>query len=155
MQLGCAPDDDKLMNVAPVDYVSRAIVHLSRQKELLGKTFHLVNTQYFQMSELLGWSCSMGYPIKQVSSEAWQAEIINRAGYSPENALYPLVGLFSEKVSEAERAKSATLQFACQNALKGLSGTDIICPQADASLFRTYFSYLVDRQLIEAPKHLV
>jgi thioester reductase-like protein len=97
VQLGCAPDNDKLMNVAPVDYVSRAIVHLSRQKELLGKTFHLVNPQSFQMSELLGWICSMGYPIKRVSSEAWQAEIINRAGYSPENALYPLVGLFSEK----------------------------------------------------------
>lgn len=155
VQLGCAPDGDKLMNVAPVDYVSRAVVHLSRQKELLGKTFHLVNPQSFQMSELLGWICSMGYPIKRVSSETWQAEIINRAGYSPENALYPLVGLFSEKVSSAEMAKSATLQFDCQKALKGLSGTDIICPQADASLFRTYFSYLVDRQLIEAPKHLV
>ncbi|MEG5038373.1 MULTISPECIES: amino acid adenylation domain-containing protein [unclassified Microcoleus] len=155
VQLGCAPDDDKLMNVAPVDYVSRAIVHLSSQKELLGKTFHLVNTQSFQMSELLGWIGSMGYPIKRVSSETWQAEIINRAGSSPENALYPLVGLFSEKVSEAEMPKSATLKFDCQNALKGLSGTNIICPQADASLFRTYFSYLVDRQLIEAPKHLV
>jgi len=155
VQLGCAPDDDKLMNVAPVDYVSGAIVHLSSQKELLGKTFHLVNTQSFQMSELLGWICSMGYPIKRVSSETWQAEIINRAGNSPAHALYPLVGLFSEKVSDADMAKSATLQFDCQNALKGLSGTDIICPQADASLFRTYFSYLVDRQLIEAPKHLV
>ncbi|UNU27121.1 non-ribosomal peptide synthetase family protein [Microcoleus vaginatus] len=148
VQLGCAPDADKLMNVAPVDYVSRAIVHLSSQKELLGKTFHLVNTQSFQMSELLGWIGSMGYPIKRVSSETWQAEIINRAGSSPENALYPLVGLFSEKVSEAEMPKSATLQFDCQNALKGLSGTDIICPQADASLFRTYFSYLVDCGLI-------
>ncbi|MEP6515218.1 non-ribosomal peptide synthetase family protein [Microcoleus vaginatus] len=155
VQLGCAPDDDKLMNVAPVDYVSRAIVHLSRQKELLGKTFHLVNPQSFQMSELLGWICSMGYPIKRVSSETWQAEVINRAGYSPENALYPLVSLFSEKVSETEMPKSATLKFDCQNALKGLSGTNIICPQADASLFRTYFSYLVNSQLIEAPKHLV
>ncbi|MEG3939641.1 amino acid adenylation domain-containing protein [Microcoleus sp. S36b_A3] len=148
VQLGCTPDDDKLMNIAPVDYVSRAIVHLSSQKELLGKTFHLVNPQSFQMSELLGWICSMGYQIKRVSSEAWQAEIINRAGNSPDHALYPLVGLFSEKVSEAEMAKSATLQFDCQNALKGLSGTDIICPQADVSLFRTYFSYLVDSGLI-------
>ncbi|MEG4011368.1 MULTISPECIES: non-ribosomal peptide synthetase family protein [unclassified Microcoleus] len=148
VQLGCAPDDDKLMNVAPVDYVSRAIVHLSSQKELLGKTFHLVNSQSFQMSELLGWICSMGYQIKRVSSETWQAEIINRAGNSPDHALYPLVGLFSEKVSEAEMAKSATLQFDCQNALKGLSGTDIICPQADASLFRTYFSYLANCGLI-------
>ncbi|MEG5139394.1 MULTISPECIES: non-ribosomal peptide synthetase family protein [unclassified Microcoleus] len=148
VQLGCAPDDDKVMNVAPVDYVSRAIVHLSIQKELLGKTFHLVNTQSFQMSELLGWICSMGYPIKQVSSETWQAEIINRAGYSPENALYPLVGLFSEKVSEAEMPKSATLQFDCQNTLDGLATTDITCPQADANLFRTYFSYLADCGLI-------
>ncbi|MEG4530221.1 amino acid adenylation domain-containing protein [Microcoleus sp. D2_18a_D3] len=144
VQLGCAPDDDKLMNVAPVDYVSRAIVHLSRQKELLGKTFHLVNPQSFQMSELLGWICSMGYPIKRVSSEAWQAEIINRAGYSPENALYPLVGLFSEKVSEAEMPQSGTLHFDCQNTLDGLATTDITCPQADANLFRTYFSYLAD-----------
>ncbi|MEG4144508.1 amino acid adenylation domain-containing protein [Microcoleus sp. Pol12B5] len=148
VQLGCAPDGDKLMNVAPVDYVSGAIVHLSRQKELLGKTFHLVNPQSFQMSELLGWIGSMGYQIKRVSSETWQAEIINRAGNSPDHALYPLVGLFSEKVSEAEMAKSATLQFDCQNALKGLSGTDIICPQADASLFRTYFSYLANCGLI-------
>src|SRR4028119_1097527 len=31
VQLGCVFDGDKLMNLAPVDYVSRAIVHLSRQ----------------------------------------------------------------------------------------------------------------------------
>ncbi|MEG4490496.1 amino acid adenylation domain-containing protein [Microcoleus sp. D3_18_C4] len=148
VQLGCAPDDDKLMNVAPVDYVSRAIVHLSSQKELLGKTFHLVNTQSFQMSELLGWIGSMGYPIKRVSSEAWQAEIINRAGNSPDHALYPLVGLFSEKVSEAEMPQSGTLHFDCQNTLDGLATTDITCPQADANLFRTYFSYLADCGLI-------
>ncbi|MEG4028408.1 MULTISPECIES: amino acid adenylation domain-containing protein [unclassified Microcoleus] len=148
VQLGCAPDGDKLMNVAPVDYVSRAIVHLSSQKELLGKTFHLVNTQSFQMSELLGWIGSMGYPIKRVSSEAWQAEIINRAGNSPDHALYPLVGLFSEKVSEAEMPQSGTLHFDCQNTLDGLATTDITCPQADANLFRTYFSYLADSGLI-------
>ncbi|MEG5000682.1 non-ribosomal peptide synthetase family protein [Microcoleus sp. B4-D4] len=148
VQLGCAPDDDKLMNVAPVDYVSRAIVHLSRQKELLGKTFHLVNTQSFQMSELLGWICSMGYPIKRVSSETWQAEIVNRAGNSPDHALYPLVGLFSEKVSETEMSQSGTLQFDCKNTLDGLATTDITCPQADANLFRTYLSYLADCGLI-------
>ncbi|MEG4083311.1 amino acid adenylation domain-containing protein [Microcoleus sp. POL10_C6] len=148
VQLGCAPDGDKLMNVAPVDYVSRAIVHLSSHKELLGKTFHLVNTQSFQMSELLGWIGSMGYPIKRVSSETWQAEIINRAGNSPDHALYPLVGLFSEKVSEAEMPQSGTLHFDCQNTLDGLATTDITCPQADANLFRTYFSYLADCGLI-------
>ncbi len=155
VQLGCAPDGDKLMNVAPVDYVSRAIVHLSRQKESIGKKFHLVNPHSFYLSEQVAWIRSIGYPIEGVRYETWQAEIVHRAGNSPDRALYPLVGLFSEKVSEAEKAQSGTLQFDCQNTLDGLATTDITCPQADASLFRTYFSYLADRQLIEDPKHLV
>lgn len=155
VQLGCVPDADKLMNVAPVDYVSRAIVHLSRQKESSGKNFHLVNPHSFYLSELVAWIRSIGYPIERVRYETWQAEIVNRAGNSPDHALYPLVGLFSEKVSEAEMPQSGTLHFDCQNTLDGLATTNITCPQADANLFRTYFSYLVDRQLIEAPKHLV
>ncbi|MDB9510444.1 amino acid adenylation domain-containing protein [Kamptonema animale CS-326] len=148
VQLRCAPDRDRMMNVAPVDYVSRAIVHLSRQKAALGETFHLVNPNSFHLSELVDWVRSMGYLIEQISYKNWQAEILNRAGYSPENALYPLVGLFSEKVSEAEIIKSAVLQFDCQNTLNRLSGTDIICPQADVNLFRTYLSFLSARDLI-------
>jgi len=148
VQLGCVPDGDKRMNVAPVDYVSRAIVHLSRQKESSGKNFHLVNPHSFYLSELVTWIRSIGYPIERVSYETWQAEIVNRAGNSPDHALYPLVGLFSEKVSEAEMPQSGTLHFDCQNTLDGLATTDITCPQADANLFRTYISYLADCGLI-------
>ncbi len=155
MQLGCVPEGDKLMNVAPVDYVSRAIVHLSRQKESIGKNFHLVNPHSFYLSELVVWIRSIGYPIERVSYETGPAKIVNRAGNSPDRALYPLVGLFSEKVSEAEMPQSGTLHFDCQNTLDGLATTDITCPQADANLWSTYFSYLPDRQLIEAPKRLV
>ncbi|MEG4963588.1 MULTISPECIES: amino acid adenylation domain-containing protein [unclassified Microcoleus] len=148
VQLGCVPDGNWMMNVAPVDYVSRAIVHLSRQKESIGKNFHLVNPHSFYLSELVDWIRSIGYPIERVSYETWQAEIVNRAGNSPDHALYPLVGLFSEKVSEAEMPQSGTLHFDCQNTLDGLATTDITCPQADANLFRTYFSYLADSGLI-------
>ncbi|MBE9162159.1 non-ribosomal peptide synthetase [Tychonema sp. LEGE 06208] len=148
VQLGCVPDGNWMMNVAPVDYVSRAIVHLSRQKESIGKNFHLVNPHSFYLSELVGWIRSSGYPIERVCYETWQAEIVNRAGNSPENALYPLVGLFSEKVSETEMSQSGTLQFDCKNTLDGLATTAITCPQADANLFRTYLSYLADCGLI-------
>jgi thioester reductase-like protein len=43
VQLGSAPDIDIRDNIVPVDYVSKAIVHLSQQEESLGKTFHLVH----------------------------------------------------------------------------------------------------------------
>jgi len=85
------------MNVAPVDYVSRAIVHLSRQKESGGKNFHLVNPHSFYLSELVASIRSIGYPIERVCYETWQAEIVNRAGNSPDYALYLLVGLFPKK----------------------------------------------------------
>jgi thioester reductase-like protein len=42
IQLGIAPDLDALINLAPVDYVSQAIVHLSKQPSS-GRTFHIVN----------------------------------------------------------------------------------------------------------------
>ncbi len=35
IQLGSAPDLDMMINMTPVDYVSKAIIHLSRQKESL------------------------------------------------------------------------------------------------------------------------
>ncbi|HEY9300963.1 MAG TPA: thioester reductase domain-containing protein, partial [Phormidium sp.] len=152
IQLGCAPVHDRRMNIAPIDYVSRAIVHFSQQKELLGNTFHLANPQPFLLNELVDWMGSLGYPLERVSYDHWKAEIRNRAGESQENALYPLVGLFSEGDSETPKSKSGVLQFDCQNTLNGLAGTDIICPRVDLNLFRTYFSYLIARGIVNAPK---
>ncbi|MBD2040237.1 non-ribosomal peptide synthetase [Microcoleus sp. FACHB-672] len=152
IQLGCAPVHERRMNIAPIDYVSRAIVHLSQQKELLGNTFHLANPQPFILNELVDWIRTLGYPLDRVSYEYWRAEIRNRAGESQENALYPLVGLFSEGDAETPAVKSRALQFDCQNTLNGLAGTDIICPTVDINLFRTYFSYLIARGIVNAPE---
>ncbi|MCT7952164.1 amino acid adenylation domain-containing protein [Ancylothrix sp. C2] len=153
VQLGCVPDGNWMMNVAPVDYVSRAIIHLSKQQESSGKNFHLVNPDSFLLSELVAWMQALGYPVDRVSYPTWQAEIINRAGNSPDHALYPLASLFSEKLSEAKMPHSEELQFDCKNTLNGLANTEITCPPANANLFHTYFSHLSDRGLINAPHY--
>jgi len=149
IQLGCAPDLDAMVNLTPVDYVSQAIAHLSRQKASLGKNFHLVNPQPARWNELVSWIRSMGYPIKDISYESWQAEILNIAENSPENALYPLVSTFSEKIAVDD--SKAVLQFDCQNILEGLAETSIACPQLDAKLFSTYFLYLIRSRFLDAP----
>ena len=152
VQLGCVPDGNWMINAAPVDYVSRAIIHLSKQKESNGKNFHLVNPDSFLLSELVAWIQAFGYPVKQVPYQTWQAEIVNRAGNSPDHALYPLAGLFSEK-AESKIANSEELQFDCKNTLNGLAKTEITCPQANANLFHTYFSHLSKCGLINAPDY--
>lgn len=151
IQLGSAPDGDLMEGIVPVDYVSRAIVHLSRQEESLGKAFHLVNSQFLDASMLLDALRSFGYSLQQISYEQWRTQLLKIAGHSPEHSLYPLVPFFSARESEhasrteslEKKSNSAVLQFDCQNTLAGLAGTSIVCPPIDEYLLGTYFSYLM------------
>lgn len=53
IQMGSVPERDAMVNLIPVDFVSKAIVHLSRQEESIGKTFHLVNPNPSHWSEVI------------------------------------------------------------------------------------------------------
>ncbi|MBD2245045.1 non-ribosomal peptide synthetase [Nostoc sp. FACHB-888] len=151
--IGCiklekVPDGNMIEDMAPVDYVSKAVVHLSRQEKSIGKAFHFVNSQPFHSIKLIKLLRSFGYPLQQISNDQWQADLINIAEHYPEHPLYPLVPLLSE-----QNHNSAALKFDCQNTLDGLANTSIICPPIDDSLLNTYLSYLMQKGFLEAPKH--
>ena len=150
IQLGSFPCQDTAQDLTSVDYVSRAIVYLSRQKESLHKTFHLINPQTIDWNQLFNWCREFGYPLQQISYSKWQAKLLNIAVYSQENALYPLVSLFSQRGHYNCSAK--VLEFDCQNTLDGLAGTSITCPIVDAKLFSTYLSYFIRSGLLNAPQ---
>jgi myxalamid-type nonribosomal peptide synthetase MxaA len=143
IQLGSVPDGNMMENIVPVDYVSNAIVHLSRQKETINKVFHLVNSQPLHSNMLIKSIRSFGYPLKQIPYDQWQAELIKIACSFPEHPLYPLVPFFPARNSEENTSNSAVLQFDCQNTLKGLAGTSIVCPPVSDRLLSTYLSYLI------------
>ncbi len=86
---------------------------------------------------------SLGYPLEQISYDKWQAEVVERVGRSPENALYPLLPLLFKKSSE-ERTLFQEREPQCdQNTFDGLAGTDIVCPPVNTELLATYFSYFM------------
>jgi thioester reductase-like protein len=151
IQLGSISDRDIKLDLSPVDYVSQAIVHLSRGQELLGKTFHLVNPQPLPLSEMANYMRSLGYPIERVSDTQWRSQLLNE-GNSPDNALYPLLSIFSEEVSDRDsQSQDSSIQFDCQNTLTGLTGTSIVCPPVDTKLLHTYFSYLIQTGFLNPP----
>ncbi len=154
IQLGSIPNQDIKLNLSPVDYVSKAIVSLSNQKESIGKEFHLVNPQPLPLKEMANYIRSLGYPIELVAYDQWRAQLIN-TGDSPENALYPLISIFSEEASDRDSninsKDSAVPQFDCQNTLTGLAETSISCPPVNAELFSTYFSYLIQTGFLNQP----
>jgi amino acid adenylation domain-containing protein/thioester reductase-like protein len=151
IQLGSVPDTEMLEEMAPIDYVSQAIVHLSRQRECLGKNFHLVNSSLLSSSQLIRSIRSFGYPIQQISYEQWHAELVKIAGSSPEHPLYPLVPFFAARGAQEQESHSAMLRFDCQNTLDGLAGTSIVCPPIDDALLNTYFSSLIRSGFLKAP----
>ena len=148
IQLGKVPIlDDKKENIIPVDYASRAIIHISQQTNLLGKTFHLVNPHPILLSDLVNWIRSLGYSLEETAYEQWRTEL----NHHQENVLYPFLSLFpQDKSSDKKLPRTKVPQFDSQNTLEGLS-TDIVCPVVDTELFGIYFSYFWSSGFLARP----
>ncbi|HYP38956.1 MAG TPA: amino acid adenylation domain-containing protein, partial [Chloroflexia bacterium] len=128
IQLGSAPDLDIPVDMAPVDFVSKAIVYLSRQQESLGKTFHIINTDQLSWGEFVDGIRHFGYPLHTVPYESWRAGLLNRAVGSVENALEPMLPIFYQE-KEAP-SKKRFPQFDVQDTFDQLAEASIVCPPA-------------------------
>jgi amino acid adenylation domain-containing protein/thioester reductase-like protein len=151
-QLGSAPNLDLKLSLTPVDYVSKAIVHLSQQPASLGKAFHLVSPHAVPLRQIVEEIQAIGYSIQWTDYKQWQAQLLKVASSQTDNALSPLIFLFTEwkagnQQSYLETAALVSQAFDCRNTMAGLAGTELICPRIDSRLFRAYFSYLGLKEL--------
>lgn len=155
IQMGSMPDMNCGITIVPVDYVSQAVVYLSRQKESPGLAFHLNNPNFCSWSEVANWLDDFGYPVRQLSYEKWEAELNEIAG-SGDNALNGLLPFFLRRWSE-EKLTFAELgqrrvKLNCQDTIARLADTSIVCPRVDSRLLNSYFSYFIRSSFLNAPK---
>jgi thioester reductase-like protein len=150
VELRAAPDVETTLHMIPVDYVSKAVVHLARQETSLGKVFHLANSRPVTWKELATWIDALGYPVQQIPYDTWRARLLD-FGRSQRNAAYYLMPLFSLSLSEDGSSLLRDIpQFDCQNTLAGLAGTSIVCPPIEGQVFETYFSYFMRCGFLDA-----
>ncbi len=148
LQMGAFPDVDYMLDMSPVDYVSKAIAHLSRQEESLGKAFHLQHPQPAPLSTLVEWLNTFGFPIKMIPYEEWQDKLINDVT-SAENPLYTLRPFLLERWSERQLTipdlylTSNRPIISCNATLNALAGSGVACAPIDGELFTTYSMYLL------------
>ena len=162
IQMRCVPDVDTTVDMTPVDYVSKALVHLSRRKQSLNKIFHLSNHQPISSFKLFDWIREFGYSLQPMSYERWQTELISASEISLDNSLYPLIPYFagmntkdSVKQESSDQTSNLTKSnFDCQNTTDGLADTSIVCPPVDAKLLNTYFSYLIQSGFLNPPQQI-
>ena len=148
IQVGMMPISDSLIpNCIPVDYVSQAICEISRQKESLGKQFHLLNPNSTLVSNFFHWISSLGYPLEQVSLDQWITELIAH----PENALHPYAFGFQSRLESEKLLPPNYPKIDYQNTLNSLAGSDLVFPPVDTKLLDTYFSYFISSGFLNAP----
>ena len=132
------------LDILPVDYVSKAIVHLSQNPQSQGKVFHLIHPQPASSDGLFAACRTAGYPIQRVPYHQWYGELRAIAQGTDNHPLYPLVSLFSSRSEEASRAanEQKEVPFDCQNVLTGLADAPFACPPLNETLFATYLNAL-------------
>jgi thioester reductase-like protein len=150
IQLGCAPDFDAYWVLTPVDYVSQAIIHLSKQKELIGRVFHMLHPHPLPMSTVIDWIGLFGYPIRQVPYDQWRNNLIEFVKQDRDTGIKSLVSIFPEQFSD-DQLRALQLQYDCQNTLNGLSNSSICCPPINAELIKTYLLYFIRQGVIASP----
>jgi myxalamid-type nonribosomal peptide synthetase MxaA len=143
IELGWAPDLDESLDMVPVDYVSKAIVKLSRCIDSVGKTFHLTNGKAMSTSALIGEVREIGYPIQTIPLDRWVHQTVETIKHQPDHLLYPLLPLFEDwRVSNIQSGKGAGL-YDCESTIETLKSLGMDYSQVLEKPGRIIINYLL------------
>jgi hypothetical protein len=136
-----------MVNIVPVDFVSAAILHLSKKPENFGKVYHLDNPEPIHFSKLAEWLGTLGFEARRVSFDDWRAELFRKIYHLPSDGWEPYLPL----IEEVEEKQVFMPEFDLANTLAGLAGSGIQCHPVNEKLLSTYLNYFIPRGFLEKP----
>ncbi|MEH2442452.1 amino acid adenylation domain-containing protein [Nostoc sp.] len=154
IQIGSFPDlVNQKQDLITVDYASKTIVQISKNKQSLGKAFHLVPlaSQNIDLTRLFELISACGYPVKKVPYPQWTDELIDRARTSQENSLFPLIPMLTEQVHRgltAWQLYQNTPDLDCRNTLEAIADISLSCPSMDTELLSKYLAYFLSNRFL-------
>jgi epothilone polyketide synthase E len=144
---GCLPGDlDVEIDMSPVDYVARSIVHLSRQPSSVGRAFHLQSPRPVHWSVFREMLRSLGHPVEPVPYWEW----VSRVEANDTSPLHPLLpfltrrwppeGLTFPQLAQLDHRP----RIACERTVHTLRAAGIECAPLDARLIGRYVDRMVE-----------
>ena len=147
LEMKAFPELDMVVNIVPIDYVTRAMLHLSGQFDSIGKAFNLGSPYPLQWNQTVEVCREAGVPLRVEPYVRWRAQLEEQR----DNLCYR----FRSALPEADPQTGAPTDFllsnkyfpalSCQNVLNALAGTSVACPPLDATLLEPFIRRL--RQL--------
>jgi len=135
--LGAVPDLDVMVNIVPVDFVSGALVQLSKDPKNFGMIFHLQNPYPLHFNRLAEWLALQKLQSRTISFDEWRAELLRQIPYMPSAEWAPYLPL----LEEVEEGQVFMPNFDLTNTLERLKGNGFHCHPVDEQLFSTYLRY--------------
>jgi thioester reductase-like protein len=123
-----------VFRIVPVDYVSAAVVALTRRADTVGRTYHLSGRSPVSFADIAGYLRSFGHELTELDRDTWRA----RVTADPENALLPLLESFD---AASRDAGDLYLEMDSSGTDAALAGTGPERPELSERLFRTYHDF--------------
>jgi len=143
-----APDINSEVDVVPADYVSKAIIEISKKKEEYGKAYHIVNTNRVKWKDILDALIELGYDIDIVPYEEWYSTIKEKVSQDIESDISPIIPLLGETINSEEDNK---LKMDCKNTLEALKDSKVKCPVLDKDIIKIYIKYFIKNKFFSRP----
>lgn len=156
-EMELAPDLDLALNLVPVDFVARAIVHLSLHRPAEGQTYHQVNPREALLGDLVERLRAHGHRIRTVDYPTWIEEMLAYLAKRPEHPFTPLKQLYTKRITPGgitlqELAAARICPQLDRSRLEAdLAGSGIDCPPVDQVLLDHYIEYFHSCGFIPAP----
>ncbi|AZQ32135.1 amino acid adenylation domain-containing protein [Streptomyces cyaneochromogenes] len=144
VDVGMVPNDtEEIFDLVPVDYVSRAVLELSRQDA--SGNFHVTSERFLRLTEAAKYLRALGYRISEVPLAKWRQAVEGE----PTNAAYPLLTLLPADVGSS--GGDTPCVFDAHATRNALADRGIHCPIVDEELFAGYVRAYVRSGFLPPP----
>lgn len=143
--LGKIPDLQTTVDMTPVDYVTKSIVHISMNKNIKKKAFHLFNVNSPTNRVLQQLFMEAGVQLELCTLQQWKISLESYLTKNPDETLYPLLAFY---LNDDSFFKDIDMEIDEKNVKECLDGTGIRCYEIDKQLIKKYYNHMVEERFI-------
>jgi thioester reductase-like protein len=134
--LGKAPEANGAVDLTPIDYASKSIVHLALRPDTAGRVFHICNPEQITYSQLVDMIRSCGFAIETLDKETYAEWLLDKdTCKDPEGVKLAIAGL------EGDGAKDSNYRYGCAATSALVEEANIRCAAPDKSFIEKMLTY--------------
>jgi polyketide synthase PksN len=126
--------DEGVLDIIPIDYVSKVMLAVSQQKDCYGKIYNLNHVQPFPIRDFFAFLQKKNSRLSKVSFVEWADCCLHYINDLPESAAKTIMAGFFTKLDTGPRMFEyyfTDLRLSTKNLQKALQNTEVYFPQMD------------------------